>query len=171
MSAVPRLSCALSIALAKNGQPAYIACSRCNPPRSISACSALPSPNQPGRLTRAWVHEKTHGIARRSSSAGQLPEPAAADRPRSQIERRQLRKRRRGVEKRHEVRVVFDQRLVRRRTTRCASRSITSTQSDGGSERRCCAAMTAAAHGPPAPGAARRSANCRTERRSPRLAR
>ena len=41
---------------------------------------AVPAPYQPGSMMRHWVHEKTHGMARRSSmrfedvrDAGRLP--------------------------------------------------------------------------------------------------
>ena len=33
----------------------------------MNASTAEPKPNQPGRVTRLWPHEKLQGMARRSS--------------------------------------------------------------------------------------------------------
>ena len=46
----------------------------------IHVSNAVPAPYQPGSMIRAWLHENTHGMARRSSirseavrDAGRLP--------------------------------------------------------------------------------------------------
>ena len=51
---------------AKKRQPAYILRRFSSPPLDLGQ-RAEPRPNQPGRLTRAWVQLNTHGIALRSS--------------------------------------------------------------------------------------------------------
>ena len=55
----------LSMSVPKSGQSAYAVRSSA---RSPTVESAVPSPNHPARLVRACDHEKTQGMARRSSS-------------------------------------------------------------------------------------------------------
>jgi hypothetical protein len=70
MSALRIVSWALSISVWKNGQPACMALRRSlafGPRRSIDS-SALPRPNQPGKLKRLCIQEKTQGMALRSAT-------------------------------------------------------------------------------------------------------
>jgi hypothetical protein len=51
----------------KKGQSCSISASSPRPNCSRAASSAVPSPYHAGSTTRAWVQEKTQGIARKSS--------------------------------------------------------------------------------------------------------
>ncbi len=64
-SAFARLIATLSIIVRNSGHSSY---ARRTSSSSPTASRAEPSPNQPARLMRAWLHANTHGIARRSSS-------------------------------------------------------------------------------------------------------
>ncbi len=70
MSALSSVSCALSIVALKNIHSRYIvlSSSACAAPLAANCSSALPRPYQPGKTKRLCIHEKTHGIARRSST-------------------------------------------------------------------------------------------------------
>src|SRR5258708_17132548 len=70
MSAFRMVSCALSINVGKDDHSQYIERSSFLPfgPCLRTASSAEPNPNQPGKLKRLCIHEKTHGMARRSST-------------------------------------------------------------------------------------------------------
>ena len=74
-------SSAFSSSVAKNGHAFAIARNRPRPPRrAVTAARPVPSPYQPVRFTRLWLHANTHGIARRSSSSVAASIPRATGR-------------------------------------------------------------------------------------------
>ena len=66
-SALTHAISALEMSAAKYGQSRSISRSSSTPWRSRACSSAVPRPNQAGRTARDCVHEKTQGIARKSS--------------------------------------------------------------------------------------------------------
>ena len=92
----------------KNGQSAFIRCSNARPSSSCAAMksrTAEPKPNQPGRLTRDWPHEKTPG-----DGAQVLDPPGRFARggARADVEFGDLRDRRGGEEVIREARHLVD---------------------------------------------------------------
>ena len=108
-SAFTQAISALEMSAAKNGQSRSISRSSSTPCVSRAVCSAVPSPNQAGSTARACVHEKTHGIARKSSMRIVA---LALGRARAELQARDLAHGRRGVEEVGEVLVAVDELAV-----------------------------------------------------------
>ena len=77
--------------------------------RPIHSSIAVPTPYQPGSMMRAWLHENTHGIARRSSMR---PDAVRDAGPAADVELGDLVDRRRGAEPVDEARRLVDELAV-----------------------------------------------------------
>ena len=120
--------------LRKNGQRSYIraAARRRRRPRRRRRRTRVPTPYQPGSISRHCVQPNTHGIARRSSMRS---DAGARRRAAADVERRDLADRRDRAEERRRTPAPRTRARGRRRAPRADSSSIAASNERGRRDR------------------------------------